>query len=127
MRLLLERFYKTDKCTVGKLFVDGEYYCYTLEPPIKDDGSKPRAIPVGTYPVVIDFSEHFQRRLPHLLQVLDFEGVRMHPGNTDKDTLGCILTGHEWSGGDFIGHSREVFDTLFAKLEQAQDVKIEIS
>jgi hypothetical protein len=76
------------------------------------------AIPAGTYEVVINFSERFRRPLPLLLNVPNFTGVRIHPGNTDEDTEGCILVGKA-KQPDLIGESRVAFEGLFTKLQDA--------
>jgi hypothetical protein len=52
--------------------------------------------------------------------VPNFEGIRIHPGNTSKDTEGCILLGYTWTGGDFIGKSKDAFNDFFTKLQEAK-------
>lgn len=117
MELKLIRREFTDKNTIGELHVNGQFECYTLEDCVRAEKIAGRtAIPAGTYDVVIDFSQRFQRLLPHLLNVPGFEGVRIHPGNTDKDTEGCILVG-QTKGQDFVGNSKLAFEALFAKLQ----------
>jgi hypothetical protein len=119
MQLMLTRDTFTDKCSIGTLTVDGTLECHTLEDvvrPVKIAGQT--AIPEGEYTVVINFSNRFQRQLPQLLDVPQFTGIRIHPGNTDKDTDGCILVGTT-RGGDVVGQSRVAFDKLFDKLQGA--------
>lgn len=128
MILTVKRIQKLDSCTIGKLFIDSQDAgIFTLEPKVRDvkvDGCT--AIPEGNYNVCVDFSNHFQRELPHILNVPNFEGVRIHPGNTDKDTEGCILLGLEWNGGDFIGRSREAFERVFDLIKAAPSTVVEI-
>ena len=57
--------------------------------------------------------------MPHLLNVPEFDGIRIHGGNTDKDTNGCILVGRIQVNSDFIGESRIAFSDLYSKLEEA--------
>jgi hypothetical protein len=64
--------------------------------------------------------------LPILMNVPNFEGVRIHPGNSNHDTEGCILVGTTRSV-DFIGNSRKAFNKLFAKMKTAKDITITIS
>ena len=60
--------------------------------------------------------------MPHILNVPGFDGIRIHSGNTDKDTEGCILLGQTWDGkSDFIGSSRIVFNKFFILLKTALD------
>jgi Family of unknown function (DUF5675) len=123
-----------DVCTEGEMFIDGEHECYTLEPVTRPaDAEKifgKTAIPYGTYNVSITFSNHFQRSLPLLADVPNFEGVRIHPGNTAADTEGCCLVG-ETPGRDAIGQSVSAFNKLFPKIEAAigrgEDVTITYS
>lgn len=121
MHKLLKRQDCTKKSTPGMLYVDGVFECYTLEDlvrPKKVDGCT--AIPAGVYHVMINWSNRFKRLLPLLLDVPGFTGVRIHPGNTDKDTEGCILVGDSPSA-DFLGDSRVAFDRLFKKMKAEFD------
>jgi Steigviridae/Suoliviridae L,D-carboxypeptidase/transpeptidase len=95
MELRLFRSPSAFDCTIGRLFVNDRWECWTLEDVVRE-GPKvlhETAIPAGRYRVVIDRSERFQRMLPHVLEVPGFTSIRIHPGNTDKDTSGCILVG----------------------------------
>ena len=74
------------------------------------------AIPRGTYRVFYTWSNHFQKKLPELVLVPGYEGVRIHTGNTDKDTEGCLILGTTWAGTDFVGNSHHSFEDLFLPL-----------
>ena len=85
---------KGDRNIIGDLFIDGQFFCYTLEDERRPDGLKvygETAIPVGTYNVKVTRSNRFKRLMPILLDVPMFSGIRIHGGNSSKDTLGCIL------------------------------------
>lgn len=126
MKLLLKRIHKTNISTIGELYIDGKFECYTLEDIERDVKIKSEtAIPKGTYKVMITLSNRFKKYMPLLLNVPNFEGVRIHSGNTNHDTEGCILVGQTRSK-DFIGQSRKAFDKLFKKLETAKEITIEI-
>jgi hypothetical protein len=126
MKLLLKRIHKTDISTIGELYIDGVFQCYTLEDIERDVKIKSEtAIPKGKYKVMITLSNRFKKYMPLLLNVPNFEGVRIHSGNTNHDTEGCILVGQTRSK-DFIGQSRKAFDKLFKKLETAKEITIEI-
>ena len=86
--------------------------------PVKIKGET--AIPAGRYEVIINFSQRFGRMLPLFLNVPNFEGVRIHPGNTAADTEGCILVG-ETKDAEFIGQSKLAFEGLFNKLKTASE------
>lgn len=129
MKLSLKRIDKREDCTIGELYVDGKFECYTLEDVVREDGVKilgQTAIPEGTYEVVISLSPRFQKLLPLLLNVPNFEGVRIHTGNTAADTEGCILVGRKRLVNS-IGESRLAFDALFPKIQAAEHTIITIS
>ena len=128
MKLKLERFEYGSTFTIGRFYIDGVYHCFSLEDVVRK-GAKVNgqtAIPTGTYNVIIDVSTRFGKQLPHILDVPNFTGVRIHTGNTSKDTEGCILLGQTWTKGDFIGNSKLAFDSFFDKLKQAKTATIEI-
>lgn len=126
MKLLLKRIHAEPGYTVGELHVDeGPRRCYTLEDTVREVPGQDvkqwkipgdTAIPCGTYPVSVSWSQHFKKQLPLLEGVPGFSGVRIHPGNTAADTEGCILVAETWGGGDFIGNSRKAFVNLFAEI-----------
>ena len=89
---------KRDICkenfTLGKMYLDGEFYGYTLEDTVRKPGQKvpgKTAIPAGTYKVTVTYSPHFKKLLPLINDVPEFDGVRIHGGNSAADTDGCIL------------------------------------
>ena len=123
MELSLKRTTASENSTIGELSINDTFECYTLEDvvrPVKMAGLT--AIPSGSYEVVITYSARFKRPMPLLLKVPDFDGVRIHWGNTDEDTEGCILVGKTKSK-DFIGSSRVAFAQLFPKLEAASKIE----
>lgn len=126
MELLLKRIHKTDNSTIGELSINGKFECYTLEDVERVVKIKSEtAIPKGKYKVVITPSNRFKRDLPLLLNVPNFEGVRIHAGNTNHDTEGCILVGKTRTT-DFIGSSRKAFESLFAKMKLATTITLTI-
>lgn len=128
MNLTLKRFYFSEECTIGKLLIDeAESRIFTLEPKVREIKVYGKtAIPYGLYRVVIDYSQHFNRLLPHLMGVEGFEGVRIHPGNVPSNTEGCILVGKVWNGGDSIGKSIEAFDELFTLIQKESKIDLNI-
>lgn len=122
MKLVVQRSPSSAHSTIGELSVDGRFECYTLEDVIRPPGVKvpgQTCIPPGTYAVQLTMSQRFNRVLPLLIDVPMFSGIRIHPGNTDANTEGCILVG--WvKGVDQILQSRDAFAALFSKLLDAE-------
>ena len=107
MMLELNRIAKKTLYTIGRLFVDGKYFCDTLEDRCRDLDKEEKvmnetAIPEGIYEVIVNVSAKFRRKLPLLLDVPHFSGIRIHRGNMDKDTSGCILVGENKQQGRVI-------------------------
>ena len=115
--LTVERFEFGSRWTIGKLYIDGVYECFTLERELVGFPDRKPCIPAGTYQVVIDYSNRFETDMPHILDVQGYQGIRIHQGNTDKDTEGCILLGQTWVGNDFVGQSHLAFESFFPKLQ----------
>ena len=126
MEIKIKRLHRTDLSTIGELSIDGKFECYTLEDKEREIKIKSEtAIPKGTYLVGITLSNRFKRLLPILVNVPNFEGVRIHSGNSNHDTEGCILVGTTRST-DFIGNSRVAFDKLFKKMQLAKLITLTI-
>lgn len=115
MEIVVVRFHKKEKYTIGKMYINGTYFCDTLEDTDRGltqemnldiiDKTKvygKTAIPTGRYRVELTKSKKFGRVLPLLYNVKGFEGIRIHRGNTDEDTLGCILVGQNKAVGKVI-------------------------
>ena len=120
MKLLVNRTDFTSLSTEGELSVDGQPFGFTLEPPRKFAGTKPRAIPPGTYDVTIRFSPKHNRLLPHVENVPGFDDIEIHIGNWPKDTLACLIVGQK-KGHDFVSGSKLEFDALFHKMTEAKE------
>lgn len=143
MKLKLHRTFKGETYTIGKLYVDGEYFCDTIEDKdrglfqnmpleqIKEKKIKYQtAIPTGTYKVTLSvqspkFSQKEQYNfcngyLPRLIDVPGFEGVLIHIGNTAEHSGGCILVGENKVKGKVI-NSTATFKKLYEVLKSATD------
>ena len=124
MKLRVERLWKKPAYTVGRLFVEGKFFCNTLEDTVRDLSNEKKvygktAIPYGEYKVVYNWSPKFGRNLPRLLNVPAFEGILIHPGNTADDSAGCILVGRNTEVGR-LTESRYTSDKLNVLIEDAQ-------
>lgn len=140
--IVLNRKYRKEDYTIGDLIIRGSIFCNVLED--KDRGlekSMPldeiakikvkgkTAIPSGTYKIDITYSNKFKRKMPILLDVPGYEGIRIHPGNTAEDTEGCLLVGENKVVGKVI-NSKDTFNKLYKFLsfliEGGNDVFITI-
>lgn len=126
MLLHIQRKPSQDGATLGTLFVDGEFFCYTLEDPVRALGPHGEgkvygdtAIPAGRYRVIIDFSQHFHKDMLHVLDVPGFDGIRIHGGNGAGDTLGCPLVGTAVDGTNRIHGGLQIMPQLFARVQKA--------
>lgn len=124
MKLRVERLWKKPGYTVGRLYVDGKFFCNTLEDTVRDLNRERKipgktAIPYGEYKVVFNWSPKFGRNLPRLLNVPAFDGILIHPGNTADDSSGCILVGKNTEIGR-LTESRYTSDRLNVLVEDAQ-------
>lgn len=126
MKLTLVRDQLSAQRTLGVLYDDVGKFCYSLEDTVRDVKIKGQTcIPYGTYAVKLTLSNRFQVVLPLLLDVPGFEGIRIHAGNTEADTEGCILVG-EGRSKEVLFHSRKALDRLMARLASEDDITIEI-
>ena len=150
MELLLKPIARRDSYTIGKLYVDGSYFCDTIEDkdrglqqqlPLSVNVAKKKkgvtAIPVGRYRVTLAIkSPRFSQKrqyaacngyLPRLVNVPAFDGVLIHIGNTANDTEGCILVGKNTQVGKVL-ESTQTFWKLYSILQDAKDeiyIKVE--
>ena len=132
MKLYLKRIAKRPDYTIGRLTDQrGNRICDTLEPTWRNYKGgerkvpKKSAIPEGSYRVVITMSPRFKKYLPLLVGVPGFEGIRIHSGNTVKDTEGCILVGDNLVKGRLVW-SRRALDKLMGMMEDEKEVSITI-
>ena len=98
MKLALSRKWKTEESTIGELALDGAFFCFTLEDPEREKKIPGEtAIPLGEYRISLTYSNRFKKIMPLLTGDAAFQavwkGVRIHSGNTAKDTEGCVLVG----------------------------------
>ena len=127
MNINLKRTDFTENSTISDVTINGNWVCYVLEDKDRqgnnawDSSLKVKgktAIPRGTYEIAITFSNRFQKYLPLLIGVPDFEGIRIHPGNKPEDTEGCLLPG-QFKNRDMVTSSKAAFSNLFALIQQA--------
>ena len=138
MEIKIKRIARMEDYTIGRMYIDGAYFCDTLEdadrgmkqdmplPELKDIKVAGRtAIPTGKYCVYLTRSPKFGKVLPLIYDVPAFTGIRIHSGNTDEDTQGCILVGENKIVGRVI-NSRQTMDKLMDILDGQESITIEI-
>ena len=132
MKLILTRHARRADYTIGRLEDEnGMKICDTLEPIWRNyDGGelkipKKSAIPEGSYRVVVTKSQRFRKYLPLLVGVPGFEGVRIHAGNTSRDTEGCILVGQNLQVGKVLW-SRITLEKLMKLIENEKEIYLTI-
>ena len=140
MLITIDRAWKKDGYTISRLYVNGNLFgCNTLEDTdrclnqemdlneIKKKKVYGRtAIPSGIYECVYTYSNRFKKMLPLLLNVKGFDGVRIHSGNSAKDTEGCILVGLNLKKG-MVLNSREWTNKLIQAMKTAWDKKEKVT
>jgi hypothetical protein len=149
MKLTLKRIAKKPGYTIGKLYIDGQYYCDTIEDRDRNLDQamaieviqsvkvpKQTAIPIGTYEVSMNIvSPSYSKKkaynwtggvMPRLLDVPGWSGVLIHPGNTADDSEGCILVGQNLKVGQVL-NSQKVFKPLWQQLHDRRAEGITIT
>lgn len=140
MLITIDRAWKKDSYTISRLYVNGELFgCNTLEDTDRglrqdmqlEEIKKKKvygqtAIPSGSYECVYTYSNRFKKMLPLLKDVPGFDGIRIHPGNSAKDTEGCILVGKNNKKG-WVSDSRLWTNKLISKMKKAWDKKEKVT
>ena len=130
MKLTLNRIALRSTYTIGKLYIDDNYFCDTLEDTVRDlnkngkfdNGEKKvyakTAIPYGTYEIKWTYSPRFKKYTPQLMNVPSFEGIRIHAGNTSADTEGCLILGENKQVGKVL-NSRTTINKFYQIINEA--------
>ena len=131
-KIKLKRTNYKETYTIGRLYINNNYFCDTLEDRCRNLSKEKKiysqtAIPKGVYKLVISYSPRFKRLLPLLLNVPFFEGIRIHAGNSSKDTSGCILVGTVKDvEKDWISNSKSTEKLFIQTISQYNEFEIEI-
>lgn len=112
LHFLLDRKWRKENYTIGRLYVNGEFLCNTIEDvdrKLNQNMSATEiqrikvaaetAIPTGTYAMRVTMSPKFKRELVEIQNVPGFSGIRIHRGNTAQDSAGCLIVGENTSKG----------------------------
>ena len=139
MRLELKRIARKKDYTIGKIYANGRYICDSIEDvdrglddnmDLKEIQAKKvygeTAIPTGTYRIKITYSPKYKKQMPLVEGVKGFEGIRIHSGNTAKDSLGCVIVGENKVKGKVI-NSRATYNKLFDLIKNEKDIYLIIT
>lgn len=138
-KITVKRDTYNPKNTLGKMYINDVFFCETLEDVVRDinkDGDLTdvnetkvygeTAIPSGIYKMIINMSNRFKKEMPLLLEVKGFEGIRIHAGNKEADTHGCILVGLTRTKINTIEQSKLAFEKLMLELSKYRSFEIQI-
>ncbi len=143
MKITVNRIFKGSTYTIGKLYIDGEYACDTIEDTVRElpatCPNTPRgiacackekvyaetAIPAGTYKVTMEYSPRFKRKLPYLHNVQHFIGILIHNGNDQGHSAGCIIVGRNKVKGKVL-ESKATLDALLSRIGNEKSITIKI-
>ncbi len=140
MHLTLLRYACGEKSTLGALSIDGEFACYTLENPWRDNRRRISSIPTGIYELQLrkegGWHSRASAKFPEIhkgmIELKDVPGrtfILVHWGNTPRNTDGCILVGNT-AAPNFVGHSVKAYEAVYppiaAVLERNETVTLEI-
>jgi hypothetical protein len=129
MILTLERKYKRINCTEGNLYINGKWFCHTIEDRVRALPGEWKkelkvygktAIPYGEYQVRVTFSNRFQRPLPLVINVPDFEGIRIHNGSSELSSAGCIIVSYQDAPNHRLVNDKGAMNDLCDKIFKAQ-------
>lgn len=156
LKLILERIFSNNVYTIGHLYVDGKYFCDTIEDTdrgLTDEMSEAEikeikvysetAIPYGTYDIDMNtvsskysnftkykWAKPYDAKIPRLLNVKGFSGILIHCGNTEKDTCGCLIVGENKEKGKVINSTitfnRLMNEILLPAVKDEKKISIEI-
>jgi len=129
MKLLLQRKVLTEKYTQGVLYVNGIFFCHTIEDKVRAKAGMWKrifkvkaqtAIPYGIYPVAVTWSPRFKRQLTGVFNVPDFLGIRIHNGTSELSSEGCIIVSHHVAGAGKLVNDKAAMNQLCILIEDAQ-------
>ena len=133
MRVTVLRIANRPTYCIGKLYIDGVYFCDVLEDTdrgLKDEMSEEEilskkvkgetAIPTGIYPITLTYSPKYKKNMPLINNVKGYSGIRIHSGNTHKDTEGCLLVGKNKEVGKVL-YSRVTYNALYNILAKTKE------
>lgn len=129
LELVLYRGQKTNTYTEGELYINGVFFCYTIEDKVRAKVGMwnkllkvyaETAIPYGKYPVLVTWSNRFKRMLTGIFAVPDFDGIRMHNGTSAKSSAGCVILSYKRMGPGWVVNDVSAMNELCNRVTEAQ-------
>ena len=129
MKITLLRTNLQPTFTDGELWIDGKFFCFTVEDKVRAKAGlwnkllkvyAETAIPYGTYPVLVTWSNRFKRMLTGVFNVPDFEGIRIHNGSTAKSSAGCVIVSYKRVAPGIIENDKKAMNDLCDMVTAAQ-------
>ena len=139
MELRVDRYAHLENETIGRFYINDVYQCYTLEDEHREVKVKgDTRIPAGRYEVVLrregGFHMNYAKRFAdihkgmlHVTGVPNFQFILIHVGNTELDTMGCLLVGLTKVGktiGQSVAAYKKIYPPIAAALTAGQKVFI---
>lgn len=118
--------------TEGELYIDDSFFCFTVEDKVRAKAGlwnrlvkvyAQTAIPYGTYPVLVTWSNRFKRMLTGIFNVPDFEGIRIHNGNSAQSSAGCIIVSSKRLTPGVLLNEKFTMNRLCHMVDEAQQTK----
>lgn len=128
MEILTDRTFLGETYTIGQMYINGTYLNDTIEDTVrvlnsdKDKIKDKTAIPKGRYKVILSYSPRFKQILPEIIDVPYFKNIRIHAGNTEDDSSGCLIVGENKVKGKVI-NSKVTLQKLMNILTPAWESK----
>jgi len=138
MEITLQRKIHNATSTEGNLLINGKWFCHTIEdvvrakpgewePSLKVYGKT--AIPYGRYPVLVTWSNRFNRMLTGIFNVPDFEGIRIHNGTSEASSSGCVIVSYKDAKGSLINDKGAMNDlcNMVTKAQKTEKIYLTIT
>lgn len=130
MDLLLKRLKFNLSNTEGELWLNGKFFCYTIEDKVRSPLGQlwkkifkvytKTAIPYGKYPVLVTWSNRFKRMLTGVFNVPDFVGIRIHNGTNENSSAGCIIVSYKKQKNGWLVNEKDAMNDLCSIITEAQ-------
>ena len=126
MKIVINRVQKYSKSIIGELFINDEFFCYTLELPYRSNKNFKSCIKAGHYQGEIVYSQKFGTKVIRFDDKNNRKNILIHYGNFPEDTDGCIIAGDRYSK-NVVGNSRKTLEKLIDRLRGNEVLAFQIN